>query len=67
MNAAESHQSRLKSRAEAPLERELKEDSGQLNDPLLHVDEYAYDGSVGATTNEELDRTAYGETPRAAG
>lgn len=31
-----------------------------LDDPLLRVDEYSYDGPVGPTTSWDLDRTAYG-------
>jgi prevent-host-death family protein len=32
----------------------------RVPDPLLDVDAYAYDGPVGATNNEALDRDIYG-------
>jgi prevent-host-death family protein len=31
-----------------------------LDDPLLRVDEYAFDGPVGKLTNAEIDRIVYG-------
>lgn len=31
-----------------------------LNDPLLRVDEYSYDGPIGPSSNDDLDRTVYG-------
>jgi len=31
-----------------------------LDDALLRVDEYSYDGPIGATTNTDIDRTVYG-------
>jgi prevent-host-death family protein len=31
-----------------------------LNDPLLRVDEYSFDGPIGSVTNEDIDRTVYG-------
>jgi prevent-host-death family protein len=30
-----------------------------LNDPLLRVDEYSFDGPIGSVTNEDIDRTVY--------
>jgi len=32
------------------------------DDPLLNLDEFAVEGVGGALTNEEIDRTVYGET-----
>lgn len=34
--------------------------SGPLDDPLLHVEEYSYDGPIGPTANEDIDRIVYG-------
>jgi prevent-host-death family protein len=31
-----------------------------VDDPLLRVDEYAFDGPVGKLTNAEIDRIVYG-------
>lgn len=40
--------------------REAKKRSRPLDDPLLRVEEYCYDGPIGPTTNEDIDRTVYG-------
>lgn len=37
-----------------------KEGSHPLDDPLLRVEEYSYDGPVGLTTNQEFDHTVSG-------
>lgn len=37
-----------------------KRRASALDDPLLRVDEYAFDGPVGKTTNEDIDRIVYG-------
>lgn len=34
--------------------------SARLDDPLLRADEYSFDGSIGSTTNKDIDRTVYG-------
>lgn len=31
-----------------------------LDDPLLRVNEYGYDGPIGSTINEDIDHTIYG-------
>jgi len=31
-----------------------------LDDPLLRVDEYCFDGPIGKITNTDIDRTVYG-------
>ena len=31
-----------------------------LNDPLLRVDEYSFDGPIGKVTNADIDRIVYG-------
>jgi prevent-host-death family protein len=40
--------------------RKVKRRSRALDDPLLRVEEYSYDGPIGTTANEDLDRTVYG-------
>lgn len=45
--------------AELRAAREVKRRSRPLDDPLLRVDEYSFDGPIGPTDNEELDRTVY--------
>ena len=40
--------------------RKLKKRSRPLDDPLLRVEEYSYDGPIGPTANEDIDRTVYG-------
>ena len=37
--------------------RKLTWRSVALNDPLLRVDEYSYDGPIGPTTNGDIDST----------
>jgi prevent-host-death family protein len=34
--------------------------SRPLDDPLLRVEEYSYDGPIGPTSNEDIDRILYG-------
>ena len=34
--------------------------SRPLDDPLLRVDEYSYDGPIDSTVNEDIDRTVCG-------
>ena len=38
----------------------VKKRSKPLDDPLLRVEEYSYDGPIGSTSNEDIDRTVYG-------
>lgn len=40
--------------------RKLKKRAIPLNDPLLRVGEYAYDGPIGPTTNRDIDATVCG-------
>lgn len=40
--------------------RRLTKRSIRLDDPLLRVDEYCYDGPIGPTTNREMDGTVCG-------
>ena len=40
--------------------RKVKKQTRPLDDPLLRVDEYSYDGPIGSTGNEDIDRTVYG-------
>ena len=40
--------------------RKLKRRSIPLDDPLLQVDEYSYDGPIGPTTNRDIDSTVCG-------
>jgi prevent-host-death family protein len=39
--------------------RKMKKRSILLGDPLLRVDEYSYDGPIGATTSRDIDSTVY--------
>lgn len=39
--------------------RKNKKQSNQLADPLLCVDEYSHEGSVGPTADKDIDRTVY--------
>jgi hypothetical protein len=34
--------------------------SSVLDDPLLRVDEYSFDGPIGPVGNEDIDRIVYG-------
>jgi prevent-host-death family protein len=38
----------------------IKRRRDAIHDPLLQVDEYSYDGSVGALTNQDIDAIVYG-------
>jgi len=38
----------------------LKRRVSRLDDPLLRVDEYSFDGPIGKTTNQDIDRIVYG-------
>jgi hypothetical protein len=38
----------------------MKRRSIPLDDPLLRVDEYSYDGPIGPTTNRDIDDTVCG-------
>jgi len=40
--------------------RKTKRRAIPLQDPLLRVDEYSYDGPIGPTTNREIDSTVCG-------
>jgi prevent-host-death family protein len=40
--------------------RKVSRRSNALDDPLLRVAEYGYDGPIGPTTNEDIDRIVYG-------
>ncbi|HEV2270196.1 MAG TPA: type II toxin-antitoxin system prevent-host-death family antitoxin [Steroidobacteraceae bacterium] len=40
--------------------RKRKKRSISLDDPLLRVDEYSYDGPIGPTTNRDIDGTVCG-------
>jgi prevent-host-death family protein len=40
--------------------RKARRRSRPLDDPLLRVEEYGYDGPIGPTSNEDIDRTLYG-------
>jgi prevent-host-death family protein len=40
--------------------RKMKKRSIPLDDPLLRVDEYSYDGPIGPTTNRDIDCTVCG-------
>ncbi len=46
--------------APPPLLRNIKKRSTPLDDPLLRVEEYGYDGSIGPTTNTAIDNTVCG-------
>jgi antitoxin (DNA-binding transcriptional repressor) of toxin-antitoxin stability system len=46
--------------AELRSERKVKKPFNPLDDPLLRVEEYSYDGAIDSTTNEDIDRAAYG-------
>ena len=46
--------------AELRSARKAKKRARPLDDPLLRVEEYCYDGPIGPTTNEDIDRTVYG-------
>jgi prevent-host-death family protein len=48
-----------KSVAELRPLRKLKRRPRQLDDPLLRVDEYSYEGPIAPTTNRDIDRTLY--------
>jgi prevent-host-death family protein len=37
--------------------RRMKKRSVPLDDPLLRVDEYSYDGPIGSTANRDIDAT----------
>lgn len=37
--------------------RKVKKRAIPLDDPLLRVDEYSYDGPIGSTNNRAIDRT----------
>lgn len=39
----------------------IKKNRRPINDPLLRVEEYSYDGPIGPTINEEFDRIVYGK------
>ncbi len=39
--------------------RKMKKRSLALDDPLLRVDEYSYDGPIGVATNRDIDSTVY--------
>lgn len=39
------------------LQRAIKKRSTPVDDPLLRVKEYAYDGSIGPTANKDIDST----------
>jgi prevent-host-death family protein len=39
--------------------RQTKKRFRPLDDPLLRVEEYCYDGPIGPTANEDIDRTVY--------
>ena len=45
--------------------RKAKKRSRPVDDPLLRVEEYDYDGPIGPTASQDIDRTVYG--PSAAG
>lgn len=40
--------------------RRMKKRAMLLDDPLLRVDEYSYDGPIGVTTNRDFDSTVCG-------
>ncbi len=40
--------------------RKVNKRSRLLDDLLLRVEEYSYDGPIGSTANEDIDRTVYG-------
>jgi len=40
--------------------RKMKRRSIPLDDPLLRVDEYSYNGPIGPTTNRDIDDTICG-------
>lgn len=40
--------------------RKMKKRSVPLDDPLLRVDEYRYDGAIGPTTDLDIDSTVCG-------
>lgn len=37
--------------------RKMKKRRIPLDDPLFRVDDYSYDGPIGSTTNQDIDRT----------
>jgi len=45
--------------AELRAVRKTKRRPIPLQDPLLRVEEYGYDGPIGPTTNREIDSTVY--------
>jgi hypothetical protein len=46
--------------AELRFARKIKNRSCSLDDPLLRVQEYGYDGPTGSTANDNINRTVYG-------
>lgn len=48
-----------KSVAELRPARKVKKRSRPLDDPLLRVEEYSYEGPIGRTANEDVDQTVY--------
>jgi cyanate lyase len=40
--------------------RKVRKRSTLMDEALLHLEEYSYDGPIGPTTNWEIDRTVYG-------
>lgn len=38
--------------------RKVKKGSKALDDPLLRVDEYSYDGPIGPAADDDIERTA---------
>jgi len=40
--------------------RKFKKRYRPLDDPLLRLDAFSYDGPIGPTTNEDIDYTVYG-------
>jgi len=40
--------------------RNVRKRSVQLDDPLLRVEEYSYDGPIGPTTDRDIDNTVGG-------
>ena len=57
---AKTQLSRLVARAELGPAPRPKRLSRLLDDPLLRVDEYCFDGPIGKITNTDIDRTVYG-------
>lgn len=46
--------------------RKAKKRSMSVDDPLLRVGEYSYDGPIGPTASQDIDRAVYGP-PAASG